>query len=571
MLTLQIDKMRLPKSDNAKLILLLLIAFVIISSGLGCRDPWSPDEPRFALIAQEMVDTGTWFFPHRGGQLYPDKPPLFMWIVAAFYLITGSIAVATLLPSLCAGLICIGLIYDLGRRLWNPTIGMIAGLVLLTTLQFVMQTKTGQIDALLCLWTTLAMYGLVRHLVLGPAWHWYYIACIAMGLGVITKAVGFLPLFLLGIYAFGRFRQWRYLAPIEMDWKRWFVGPALTLGIIGLWLVPMLIQVELSNDSALLTYRNNILFKQTMQRYANAWDHQKPFWFFIGYVIPFFWLPVTLAFPWLFGAWWQRLKKSDGRFLLLLGWIAIVVIFFSYASGKRHLYVLPAVPFLALVTAPFMSKLIKVRPLHFLHFSVTLMAGCAALGTALFFSVFAPEKGQMVVAKYHVAPWLFLAVIGCIGIALSLTLRPRRGIFSFAAFIFCFWLLYGWWGYPLFNPGKSARAFMANIGNTIGPDAELALVDWKEQFILFADRPVVNFGYIRSDRLQESKEAMHWMLQGKNRWVLTRKRYLQPCIDPKRALDLGIQHRRHWFLINRQAMVNTPGPDCGLLMKNKPR
>ena len=37
---------------------LLLIALIVLGAGLGLRDPWPADEPRFALIAKEMVESG---------------------------------------------------------------------------------------------------------------------------------------------------------------------------------------------------------------------------------------------------------------------------------------------------------------------------------------------------------------------------------------------------------------------------------------------------------------------------------------------------------------------------------
>ncbi|WP_411354696.1 ArnT family glycosyltransferase, partial [Vibrio parahaemolyticus] len=70
---------------------LLFLAFIIIFSGIGLRDPWPADEPRFVEVAREMVQSGNWFFPTRGGELYPDKPPVFMWSMAAFFLLTGSL------------------------------------------------------------------------------------------------------------------------------------------------------------------------------------------------------------------------------------------------------------------------------------------------------------------------------------------------------------------------------------------------------------------------------------------------------------------------------------------------
>ena len=66
--------------------LLLIFAFVIIAMGIGLRGPWPADEPRFAEAAKEMVVSGNWFFPLRGGELYPDKPPIFMWAIVFFLL-----------------------------------------------------------------------------------------------------------------------------------------------------------------------------------------------------------------------------------------------------------------------------------------------------------------------------------------------------------------------------------------------------------------------------------------------------------------------------------------------------
>src|SRR5690606_39545900 len=102
---------------------LLLAGAAVLAAGLGLRDPWPADEPRFALIAKDMVESGDWLIPRVGGVLYPDKPPLFFWLVASFYALTNSLSVAVLLPSLLAGLGAVWLVYDLARRLWTSVIG----------------------------------------------------------------------------------------------------------------------------------------------------------------------------------------------------------------------------------------------------------------------------------------------------------------------------------------------------------------------------------------------------------------------------------------------------------------
>src|SRR5690606_41308783 len=95
---------------------LLLAGAAVLAAGLGLRDPWPADEPRFALIAKDMVESGEWLIPRVGGVLYPDKPPLFFWLVAVCYALTGSIAVAVLLPSFFPGRGVLGLGPDLPPR-----------------------------------------------------------------------------------------------------------------------------------------------------------------------------------------------------------------------------------------------------------------------------------------------------------------------------------------------------------------------------------------------------------------------------------------------------------------------
>ena len=116
-----------PDSTRQAFWLLMLMAVVILGAGLGLRDPWPADEPRFALIAKQMVESGQWLFPFRGGEIYPDKPPLFMWAIALCYSLTGSLRIAFLLPNLLAGLGTLALVFDIARRVWDRATAFRAG------------------------------------------------------------------------------------------------------------------------------------------------------------------------------------------------------------------------------------------------------------------------------------------------------------------------------------------------------------------------------------------------------------------------------------------------------------
>src|ERR1700749_275278 len=84
--------------------LFMLLALVLLAAGIGLRDPWPSDEPRFTLVAKQMVESGDWLFPHRGRELYSDKPPLLMWLEAGSFELLRNWRIAFLLPSLLAAL-----------------------------------------------------------------------------------------------------------------------------------------------------------------------------------------------------------------------------------------------------------------------------------------------------------------------------------------------------------------------------------------------------------------------------------------------------------------------------------
>jgi 4-amino-4-deoxy-L-arabinose transferase-like glycosyltransferase len=537
------------------LLALLLLGLLLLSSGIGLRDPWPADEPRFALIAQEMVGSGDWLFPRRAAQLYAEKPPLFMWSIALVYGVMGSMRLAFLLPSLLAGLITLALVYDLGRRLWHRRAALAAGLTLLTVVQFTLQAKTAQIDASLMLWTTLGLYGLCRHLLLGPAWKFWYLAWFSMGLGIITKGVGFLPMLAIIPWYIARKRKWHRLTEPSGSALRWLLGPCLLVAAVGLWLVPMLLAVQESGDAELVAYRDEILWGQTVERYAAFEGHQHAVGYYPLQVIPTLWLPVSLLLPWLLPAWWRRLKRADARYLVLLGWVALVVLFFTLSSGKRGVYILPATPALALACGPLVAarldRLPGVGRLTFgllLFLALVFLSFGTALGTG---AEWAREA-----LRHGIEPAGFLFVLGAVGLFWAILLRPRRGLMALAGFLGSFWLLYGWWGYPLLDPARSSSVLMREVSEQLPPDAELAMVGWKEQMILHADRPVTHWGYLgtrhRTDGTEEQMRMVSgWLGQGsQERLALVPTAWLEPCFAEEDTFSFGKWHGHRWVLID---------------------
>ena len=538
------------QSRGRDLLWLLALALLLIATGIGLRDPWPADEPRFALVARDMVATGDWLLPRVGGEPYADKPPLFFWLIAASLELTHSLRVAFLLPSFLAAFGCVLLVYDLGRRLWNRETGLAGALALLFTVQFVWQARQAQIDATLCFWTTLSLYGLLRHLLLGPAWRWYTIGWAAAGLGVITKGVGFLPLLVLVPFAVLRSEKWQP-RKTPGGGARWFLGPLAFLAAVGIWLVPMLLAAN--NDPTLAAYRDEILFNQTIHRYGNAWHHREPFWYFLVNVIPGLWLPLTLLIPWLFPHWRNALRSFDLRIALLASWIVLVVLFFTFSTGKRGVYVLPAVPAFALLAAPYLTQLMTRRGVQRALFVLASLIGGLSVLAGLYLVV-RPDQRADVVASYDIDPLGQLALIAIASAVVCAIARPHRGHLAYAGALTAVLLIVSFWANPVMNDARSGESFVARIEKTADPQQELGLVAFKEQYVLNARRSIVHFGHARwREAEQEMADAARWMSEKPGRQLVINADARAACFTNAQVQSLGQANRTDWYLVSEGA------------------
>ncbi|MET0654799.1 MAG: glycosyltransferase family 39 protein [Pseudoxanthomonas sp.] len=553
------------QDERLRFMLLALLAALSLFAGLGLRDPSPPDEPRFVLAARDMVESGQWLFPHRGSEFYAEKPPVFMWMQAAAYEAVGDWRIAFLLPSLLAALLTLWLTYDLAARLWNRRAGQYAALALFVCLQFGLQAKRGQIDMVLVAMTTLSLYGLLRHLLQGPHWPLAWLGLFAAGLGTVTKGVGFLPVLVLLPWAAWRWRN-RMATPVRSgkgDGWRWGVGALCFVAGTAVWVAPMLLAVHNSTDPSFQAYASEILFKQTGKRYAGAWHHVQPFWYF-AQVIATLWLPGALLLPWLAPAWWHRLRRGDPRFWLLLGWSALVLLFFSASPGKREVYIFPMLPALCVAAAPLLFGLMRrpgVQRALIGYLSVLTLAMCGLalsglLGASEWAHRLAAQRAMDAATTRAFLTWML--AFGVAALAVLFWARRRRVGTGLVLVTALLWTTYGIGLAPTLDADSSARKLMQRVGQRIGPQAELGMVAWREQNLLQSDRPTVDFGF-KAPWQQQWARAAEWMSQDPGRrWIFVLDEALSPCVDRARVVRIGQSNRNTWSLVPGEAWI----PGC---------
>ncbi len=534
---------------------LLLLAALAIAAGIGLREPTPPDEPRFVLAAKQMVDSGQWLFPHRGTELYAEKPATFMWLQAASYEVLRNWRTAFLLPSLLFALLSLWSTYDLGKSLWNRQVGRYAALALFAGfLQFGLMAKRAQIDMTVAGMMALSLWGLLRHLLRGPDWRAAWLGCFAAGLGTVTKGVGFLPLLVLLPFFAVKFARKEKIDFGAKNWGRTALGFGFFLLGCGVWILPMLHAALVSHDPALQAYAHELLFKQTATRYAHAWGHVQPWWYFAQVIITL-WLPAPLLLPWLAPAWWRRIRRLDARYVVLLGWGVLVLLFFSTSPGKREVYILPAIPAFALALAPVLRGLLQragVRRVLIGYMGVVgigaaLLALLALGGHGHWVAKQATTHGMDAHTVRTMLLWLLalgIAVLACAAWAWRARVFP-----ALVAMHAALWIVFGLGITTALDADSSAQGLMQRVGQRIGADAELGMVGWKEQNLLQADRPARDFGF-NAPWQQQWNAASAWQQENpQKRWLFVYAPALSPCVDKSKVIAIGQSNRRDWLLV----------------------
>ena len=172
-----------------------------------------------------------------------------------------------------------------------------------------------------------------------------------------------------------------------------------------------------------------MLFKQTATRYTSAWHHTQPVWYFLE-VIAAFWLPFSLALPWLFPRWRDAFRARDARVWLPLGWALLVLVFFSASPGKRDMYILPMLPMVAVAAGPYLEGVTASKWFRRILLALVVVLGIAFFGAGVAALQGDPSFEVKIEAERGLAPasdtlWWLLAITGAAMLAVCCVVAAR--------------------------------------------------------------------------------------------------------------------------------------------------
>ncbi len=318
-----------------------LIAGLVAASGLilfcnlWARSLENHDYLRYAEVAREMIRSGDWIVPRYNGEVYLDKPPLLLWLIAFPSYLYGSVTpFIARFPSALAAWIGVLVLFLGGRRMYGTArAGILSAGILLSCYQYFSQARSAKTDVLLCLLVLLSLYFFYlgyetarRRTLL------FLCSFFFMGLGVLTKGpFGFLIPFPIVALFLIKEKKTRVLLSGEF-----LLGYLILLLVALPWPLLFVRRFGLQESIALV-------------RETHPLSRQAPFYFYFLEIWGQF-APWSILLPLLgFYLWKERSQVWQSRESLCLIWFVLLFLLLTAFKVRVSRYLLPALPPLALM------------------------------------------------------------------------------------------------------------------------------------------------------------------------------------------------------------------------------
>lgn len=341
---------------------LAAIAIIALLPFLGETPFNTKGEPREAVVALSMLQTGDWISPINNGVDIAYKPPFFHWCVALCSVFIGKVTEFTSrFPSAIATIVMVLIMYRcMTKNKIDERLAFITGAITLTAFEVHRAAMACRVDMVLSSLTVVAIllfqrWHTTRKNVLLP------IIVILLSGAFLTKGpVGaLLPCVVMGAYMLLRGERLFKAIAISMA----FILAASILPLAWYYAAYR----ERGDEFLYLVYEENVLRLLGKMAYSS---HEAPAIYNVGTMLSGF-LPYTLfvvaalfmiryRLP-HFGSTtsiagrlqrciyrqWEKLKSMSDYDLLALLAAVIIFVFYCIPKSKRSVYLLPVYPFAA--------------------------------------------------------------------------------------------------------------------------------------------------------------------------------------------------------------------------------
>jgi len=370
--------------------------------GDGSLATW--DEAIYGRVAREMVWSGDWLTPRWNSEAWFEKPPLMMWITAAFFQLFGISEFWTRVASASCGVGTIIITYLLASNLYGSAVGAISVAVLATSEHFIWSARVGMLDTPLTLLTMLALYGYTRFE--SSDYRRWYVIWIACGAAIMTKSAAALiiPVTITLTVVMDR----KVLRTIQS--AHFWTGAVVAALLAAPWHILMFLKYGQDFFYEYVTY--HILQRATTEAFGHL--HTR---YFVGQTLYEYFYPWCFLIPaaLLFAV--AEILRGQSRSRVLLLEIILVSALYTSTTNAIHWYFVPIYPALAILIAVVMVEAIR-SPMGLSFWAVWLSAFLAGPAAPIKFFVLVVPCLALALAKREQTHLLaagcalFLIVVG---------------------------------------------------------------------------------------------------------------------------------------------------------------
>jgi len=232
---------------------LLLVIAIVLAAHLPRLSavPICGEESRWATAARGMLESGDWIVPRQQGQVFPDRPPLGMWPIAALGALRGEVdAVAIRLPSVVAVALSAVAVFAYGSMFLSRLGAALAALLYPTMGQVLQLGSLGESDAQFALYVSASLLVWHAGYVKGFSATWVWAAGYALAAaGALVKGLQAPVYFVAATSAWLVLqRDWRYL----FSWRHG-VGFLAFAAVLGAWQIPYILATDLATAASMWT------------------------------------------------------------------------------------------------------------------------------------------------------------------------------------------------------------------------------------------------------------------------------------------------------------------------------
>ena len=477
--------------------LLLLVALVVAAyfsrmTMLTVRG----EESRRGLIAREMLTTGDWIVPRCQGIPLFSRPPLQNWLIATVAAIRGDVdLVALRLPSDCAILLTVILIYGYGRAFLTRLGALTAGAAYASMGQVLELGRTGETDALFALFVSGSLL----------AWHFcqtrgaspYKTWCLGYlltALATLTKGPQ-APVYFAGAIAVYLLltRQWRF----ALSWAH-AAGIGVFALIYSAWQVPFLLRMGLEGAGKM--YVNDVGHRFLGADWPLFFEHLAEY--------PFEILICVLPWSGLLIVWCNRaFRRTQGQArppaLFLATCLAVALPTVWLPPDSRPRYLMCLFPCLALLVGIAADRVARTRSSADWRIVWPIFVRCAALamvGTAVFVLVISLGdfntwlKQTPATAILYALAGLVIAALAWWSPGAQTALRRRLAVLAIAGFVVMSYdtvVINAFQGTTVDTAGA-----IAEVKRHLPPGAELVSIEQTHHMFVYLyheDVPAISF------------------------------------------------------------------------------